>query len=654
MDGRLSKPKVRDVRLAGPLWGYYRELMKNTVAAYQLDAAEGKCPGYEGAQFVQNFRLAAGLEEGEHRGLAFCDSDVSKIMEFVAYVIEANGGDPCLHLLEKRLDDFIEIAAKAQTDDGYLVTYFINTGIEKRWTNLLECHELYSAGHLMEAAVAHFDATGKRNYLDIAVRFADHIDGVIGPEEGKLHGYCGHPEIELALCRLYHATGDAKYLKLAKYFLDQRGTEPYYFAEEWERGDKISYFYHSEMKRPERKNDFGIQTHLPVREQLTAEGHSVRAVYLYSAMADVAYETDDGELLEVCRRLYDNITHKRQMVSGGIGATYENEAFYADYFLPNDCYAETCAAVGFMFFAHRMFNIEKDAKYMDSFERTLFGCGLSGMSQDGTHYFYVNPIEADPVQWAQDSRKKHLKYGRDTWQGCGCCPPNVARFLASLGQYVYSFDKSGIYVNLYAENTAEIDLGGNTVKISQHTGYPWDGYVKIIVDPEKEGEFCVRPRLPAWCRSPEVKVNGVGCDGPRVKGYLDISRFWKKGDTIELVFPMPVVLQRAHPSIAENINRVAVMRGPVLYCAEEIDNGKELFRLCLGNDAAFEIVGGESGRFVKIIARGYKIGTSNFGDNLYAADEPYVYEEHRIVLVPYYTWNNRGEGEMRVWLNRRF
>ncbi|MCL2813342.1 MAG: glycoside hydrolase family 127 protein [Oscillospiraceae bacterium] len=650
MNCRLSKPAVRDVKLAGPLWGYYGDLLKNTVADYQLDVHEGKCPGFEGAKYIRNFRIAAGLEEGEHCGWSFCDSDLSKVMEFVAYVIEANGGNT---RLEKRMDELVEIIAKAQMDDGYCVTYFINNDISKRWTNLLECHELYSAGHLIEAAAAYFDATGKRNYLDVAIKFADHIDSVIGPGEGQLRGYCGHPEIELALVRLYHATADTKYLKLAKYFVDQRGTEPYYYAEEWERGDKISYFYHTEMPRPLRENDSGIQTHLPVREQITAEGHAVRAVYLYSAMADVAAETGDDELFEVCVKLYDNITQKRQMISGGIGATYENEAFLGDYFLPNDCYCETCAAIGFMFFAHRMSGIEKDAKYMDSFERTLYNNGLSGMAQDGKHYFYVNPLESNPAQWAQDARKKHLKYNRANWQGCGCCPPNVARFIASLGQYVYLFGSSEIYINLYAESDAVIGLMGNTVKIAQHTNYPWDEYVKIALSPQREEEFSVKLRMPAWCQNPEVKINGVKYTGVNAKGYLNMKRVWKKDDEIEIIFPMPVELYGAHPSVAENINKVAVMRGPVLYCVEEADNGKELHRLLIGKETKFETVADDSGRFTNIIAEGYKIGAPNRCGSLYSADESYIYDEMRIVFVPYYTWNNRGEGEMRVWLSKK-
>ena len=644
---KLSKPALRDVRLAGPLWGYYKKLLKDTVADYQLDVFEGKCPGFEGAKYVRNFKIAAGLEEGEQCGMVFCDSDLSKTMEFVAYVIEANGGDA--HL-EQRMDGLIDIIAKAQTDDGYCITYFINNDISKRWTNLLECHELYSAGHLIEGAAAYYGATGKRAYLDVAVKFADHIDSVIGPEGNKLHGYCGHPEIELALIRLYHATNDKKYLKLSKYFIDQRGTEPYYYAEEWDKGRKISYFYHNEMKRPSREDDSGIQTHLPVREQVTAEGHAVRAGYLYSAMADAAFETGDEGLFETCLKLYDNITQKRQAISGGVGATYENEAFYGDYFLPNDCYCETCAAVGFMFFAHRMFNIEKDAKYMDAFERTLYNNGLSGMSQDGKRYFYVNPLEAHPAQWAQDARKKHLKYSRANWQGCGCCPPNAARFIASLGQYAYSFGEKEIYITLYAENDANIGLYGNKVNIAQNTGYPWDGYVKITVSPEKEAEFSIKPRIPAWSRGYEVKINGAGYTGVVTDGFLDIERVWKKGDVIEITFPTPVELYRAHPSVRENINKFAVMRGPALYCAEEADNGKELHRLVIGKNTKFEIIPDETGQFSKIAANGQKIAASNFG-GLYDKDAGYVYEPARIIFVPYYTWNNRGEGEMAVWMN---
>ena len=399
----------------------------------------------------------------------FWDSDVAKWLEAVGYSLERHPDAK----LEKLADGVIRDMARAQAADGYLNSHYQFVEPGKRWTNLRDCHELYCAGHLMEAAVAYSRATGKRTFLDVMCRYADCIDKTFGTRKGQKRGYCGHEEIELALVKLFHATGEARYLNLAKYFVDERGRHPNYFVEEAsKRGDmKLRPFM-------DAKNLY-LQAHAPVRGQTEAVGHAVRAMYLCSGMADVAAGTGDASLRAACRRIWKSATQRRMYITGGIGSSRHGERFTCDYDLPNEtAYAETCASIGLVFFAHRMLQAEADGEYADVMERALYNGVMSGVSLDGKHFFYANPLTAHPVSYAArtgDDHGDHTDPTRQEWFGCACCPPNIARLLASLGQYVYSQRGDVLYVHLYADGTASCNLAGQRVTVTQRTEYPWQG-----------------------------------------------------------------------------------------------------------------------------------------------------------------------------------
>ena len=441
----LNKVKISDL-----FWSKYVELVRNTVIPYQWEALNDRVPDAEPSHAVTNLRIAAGLEEGEFRGFVFQDSDVAKWIEAVGYSLQSHPDSE----LEAAVDSIIDIIEKAQQPDGYLNTHFTIKQPDKRWTNLHECHELYVAGHMIEAAVAYHEATGKKKLLDIMCRFADYIDTVFGPEPEKIHGYDGHQEIELALVKLYRATGNERYLKLSKYFIDERGKEPNFFNIEWEKRGRYSFWTNTVSKKPDLKY---CQAHKPVREQKSAVGHAVRAVYMYAGMADIAAETGDNELMDACRVLWDNIVSKQMYITGGIGSTHHGEAFTFDYDLPNDTiYAETCASIGLIFFANRMLNIEQKSIYADVMERALYNNVLGAMSLDGKRFFYVNPLEVWPEASEKNPGRFHVKPVRQKWFACACCPPNVARLLTSLNNYIYSKNNNTVYT-FYISGEAEIE-----------------------------------------------------------------------------------------------------------------------------------------------------------------------------------------------------
>jgi len=390
--------------------------------------------------------------------------------------------------------------AAAQAPDGYLNSYYQTVEPERRWTNLRDCHELYCAGHLMEAAVAYYEATGKRKFLDVMCRCADHIAAVFGPGEGQKRGYCGHEEVELALMKLFRATGEKQYMEQARYFVEERGRRPHYYdIEAAARADDPKNFHF-------RTYEY-CQAHKPIREQDKVVGHAVRAMYFYSGVADVAAETNDKTLLEACRRLWKNVTRQRMYVTGGIGPTRANEGFTFDYDLPNEsAYAETCAAVALVFWAHRMLHLDPDSQYADVMERALYNGVLSGVSRDGEKFFYVNPLALYPPMFAPHDT--FFGGQRQPWFGCACCPPNLARLLASLPAYVYSSSDTEAWVHLYAAGTAALEVTGRKLTLTQETKYPWDGEVALTVTPETPATFSLALRIPAWCRKATLKVNG--------------------------------------------------------------------------------------------------------------------------------------------------
>jgi DUF1680 family protein len=579
----------------------------------------------------------------------FWDSDVGKWLEAVGYSLGTHP-DP---RLEKLADQVIDDMANAQPADGYLNSHFLLVEPGKRWSNLTDCHELYCAGHLMEAAVAYARATGKRKVLDVMCRYADCIDRTFGLRKGQLRGYCGHAEIELALVKLFHATGEKRYLNLAKYFVDERGRSPSYFVEEArKRGDLNVHPF----KTAAAKNMHRL-AHVPVREQTEAVGHAVCAMYLYSAMADVAAETHDTALLAACRRLWKSATQRRMYITGGIGSSRHTERFTCDYDLPNEtAYAETCASIGLVFFAHRMLQVEADGAYADVMERALYNGVLSGVSLDGKRFFYANPLAAHPVSYAArpgDDHGYHTDLHRQEWFGCACCPPNIARLLASIGQYVYSQNHAGLFVHLYASGSAELEVGGQRVVVNQRTQYPWQGRVELEVLPTAPGAFTVALRMPGWCRDAKIKVNGkaIRTAGLTRKGYVYLRRVWRTGDRVELVLAMPVERIASRPEVRSNCGKVALQRGPIVFCLEEVDNGRDLADITLPRKSKLAVKWEQNllGGSMTITGQALRRDRRGWGEALY---QPVNGQTTRVTLkaVPYCLWNNRKAGEMVVWV----
>lgn len=648
---RIKPVPLQNVTIADPFWSRYLDLVRNTVIPYQWEALNDRIPDAEPSHAVKNFRIAAGLEEGEFGGLVFQDSDLAKWLEAVGYALETRP-DP---QLEAIADEIIDVIEMAQQPDGYLNTYFTIKEPDKRWTNLCECHELYCAGHMMEAAVAYFNATGKRKLLDVMCRFADYIDSVFGPETGKLKGYPGHQEIELALVKLYKITGNERYLRLGEFFIQERGKDPSYFTLEWAADrEKKSHWSKGIVPAPDLKYN---QAHQSVVDQSVAVGHAVRAVYMYTGMADIAGETGNAQLLEACRRLWNNIVTRQLYITGGIGSTHHGEAFSFDFDLPNDTvYAESCASIGLIFFAHRMLQMDSSSQYADVMERALYNIVLASMSRDGRRFFYVNPLEVWPEACEKNPDRHHVKPVRQKWFGCACCPPNIARLLASLGQYVYSSNEEIVYVHLYIGGEAEVDMGGEKLRLRQENMYPRDGNIKLTVASSVSKELTLALRIPGWCRGWSLRINGkeAGSQCSLVNGYVHIMRSWNEGDTVELNLEMPVEVLQANPKVRADAGKVALQRGPLVYCLEEVDNGSNLSALTLRCDADFTVEYDEEwleGAAV-LQAHGFRTEESGWQNELY---RPVDRQERPVTLkaVPYFLWGNREPGEMQVWIRER-
>ena len=576
----------------------------------------------------------------------FWDSDIAKWIEAAGYSLATHPDKG----FEELVDGVIDMIADAQQQDGYLNVHFTVVEPENRWRNLRDMHELYCAGHLMEAAVAYYGGTGKRRLLDVMCRYADTIDSVFGPKEGQKRGYPGHEEIELALVKLYHATNEERYLDLAKFFVNERGRQPHYFD--------IEAIARGKVVETNRRGKYNYnQSHLPVREQTTAQGHAVRAMYLYSGMTDVARETGDPSLIAACEQLWKNVTERRMYVTGGVGSSSHGERFTYDYDLPNDlAYAETCATIGLVFWAHRMLQIEGEGAYADVMERALYNGGLSGISLDGRTFFYGNPLEVNPQAHENRPdlfRKPAVSTMRQEWFGCACCPPNIARLLASLGQFVYSQAEGTAYIHLYVGGQGEINIGGQSVVLTQETRYPWDGEITVTVHPEGETRFALALRIPGWCRRATLTIDGEPTEVEPLldRGYAKIERVWSPGDRVELGLAMPVERIEAHPAVRMDCGRIALQRGPLIYCLEEVDNGSNLNDIALPRDAALGVQFEEDllGGVVVIEGEATRKDPTSWQDTLYRpvssgrATAPFR-------AIPYYAWANRGPGEMLVWI----
>lgn len=581
------------------------------------------------------------------RHYIFWDSDTGKWIEAAGYSLMLQPNPE----LEKQIDSVIELIKQAQQPDGYLNVYHTTVEPGNRWTNLRDRHELYNAGHLIEGAIVYAEATGKTDLLDVMRKFVDHIDAQFGPDEGQTHAYCGHPEIELALVRLYHATGEKRYFDLAKYFVDERGQQPLYFdIEARQRGDDPAKFWAQTYRY--------CQAHVPVREQHEVVGHSVRACYLYAGMADIAAETGDDSLTNVLKDLWDDLNSGKLYITAGIGPAHANEGFTFNYDLPNEtAYAETCASISLAFWAHRMFHIDPDSRYIDVMERALYNGILSGVSFDGETFFYSNPLSSYPnvspfEQWSGITSDRF--YRRSEWFECPCCPPNLARIVASIGDYFYTTSSDTLYVHLYGENNAQITVGESKIGISQTTNYPWDEVITVGVNVENPTQFKLALRIPNWCSDASIQINGQSVDYSISRGYAVIEREWLGGDQVQLTLPMPVERMLAHPKVRQDAGQIALQRGPVVYCLEEADNGPDLANVILPREASLQTTVEPTlfGGIPAISADGLREAPSSWSDGLYLPESK-ISVNHtpvKIKAIPYFLWANRAPGEMRVWI----
>lgn len=634
---RLNTVQLSKINITDAFWKRYTDLVEDVIIPYQWDIMNDNIPGVESSHCLENFKIAAGLKKGQFYGAVFQDTDVAKWLEAVGYSLAEKKNEK----LEKLADDAIDVIVQAQQKDGYLDTYFIIKEPEQRWRNLCEGHELYSAGHMIEAAIAYYEGTGKRKLLDSMIRLADLICRTFGPEEGQNHGYPGHQEIELALVRLYRVTQDKKYLKQAKYFLDIRGVGENYFLVERKQKNFKRIFPEFEDYDPAYS-----QSHEPVRKQKTAEGHAVRAVYMYSAMADVAEEYQDKELMEACENLWENITQKRMYITGGIGSSGFLERFTTDYDLQNDSnYSETCASIGMALFSLRMANITRDSRYAEVMEQELYNNILAGIAQDGKSFFYVNPLEIKPRQCMPHTSRAHVKARRQKWFGVACCPPNIARTLASLGQYIYGVDGADIYTHLYIGNQTDIPVNNDVVQIRIDSMFPWNGNIKVKVQGVKE-KIKLHFRIPSYSENFQLYCNGEEQELKVNNGYAYVEIC--ENSRIDIQFDMPVAFLHANYKVSADVGKVAIKRGPIVYCLEEIDNGPDLQCIYLSSKEAHVRKSRSFPECFEIELQGRRLISKSEG--LYSSDG-LSYSDVNIQAIPYAYWNNRREGEMLVWIH---
>ena len=588
---------------------------------------------------IDNFDIAAGKKKGKHNGGVGGDSNVFKIIEGSAYAL-SDTPDPAL---EASIDSLIERIVAAQQPDGYLGTYWIINDISKKWTDIPRKHELYCAGHMIEAAVAYYKVTGKRKLLDAAIRLADHIDAVFGI--GKRMEAPGHEEIELALYKLYKTTSQKKYLRLATFFVDERGDPKRMVAEKVAPPDRDPNASSPQRWRPPSY----MQDHLPVTQQFYAVGHAVRATYLYSAMADLSMEGNDRKYIPSLNSIWDDIVGKKIYITGGIGTKqFHDEGFGSAYLLPNDqAYCETCSGIGFTFWNRRMSMLTGDAKFADMAELTMYNAALAGISLSGDKYFYTNPLESKG------------KAARELWDDPPCCPTNIIRFLPEIGSTIYAKTDEAIYINQFIGNKAKILMGNQQITLNMETEYPWDGKIMLHVDPQAPIDLSLHIRIPGWARNElitgglysyvanqivskvvVIKVNGSSITNFKMeKGYAVIQRKWKKDDKIEVELPMQVRLIEGNIKIVDTHDKIVISRGPLVYCVEETDNNN-YFKT---DDKAYMLPTGLSMEYKKDLLNGVVIihgAVSSTNNN----------KEINITAIPYYVWCNREQGQMKVWL----
>lgn len=641
---RANSLDLKKVSIHDSFWSKHVDLVRNAIIPYQWEVMNDRIPDAESSHCLENFKIAAGRAKGDFYGAVFQDTDVAKWLEAVGFSLACYSDE----VLEKTADEVIDLIADAQCEDGYINTYFTIKEPDKRWTDLCEGHELYTAGHLMEAAVAYYEGTGKRKFLDCMCKFADLICDTFGTEEGKIHGYPGHEEVEIGLIKLARVTGNKNYMDQAKYFVDARGVGENYFMKEMSRPDYKMIFPEFADYTPAYS-----QSHKPVREQTTAEGHAVRAVYLYCAMADLAEAYQDEGLLKACKTLWNNIVEKRMYLTGGIGSSGHLERFTVDYDLPNEYnYSESCASIGLALFGLRMAQITGESQYMDVAERALYNTVLAGIALDGKSFFYVNPLEVWPPACMEGTSKKHVKPIRQKWFGVACCPPNIARTLASLGQYVYSQkpEKKELYVNLFVSNETELDWNKDKIFVKLQTEFPWVNTYSLEVKNVPADGMDLMLRVPDYAQDYQVKADGNIYEENKEseKGYRRVHV--EKDTKVEVSFAAPAKFVYANPQVRADSGKVAIVRGPLVYCLEEIDNSQNLPAIFVDTDEPLKEEKSDLfGGIVTVKAKGKKILEASVSDSLYSGEKPQL-EDVELTAIPYPYWNNRGEGEMLVWM----
>lgn len=648
--------QLNQVQVTSEFWQRYRNLVVKEVLPYQWEVMNDQAniniaddPQNNGqdknSHAIANLKIAAGLESGHHYGFPFQDTDVYKWLEAAAYSFSYHQDDN----LKKITDELIDLIADAQDDDGYLSTYFQIDAPERKFKRLQQSHELYTMGHYIEAGVAYYQATGNQKALQIAERMADCIDKNFGLKDGQIHGYDGHPEIELALARLFEATQEQRYLDLAHYFLNQRGQNPEFFDEQI-KADGVDRDLIAGMRDFPRRY---YQAAEPIKDQETADGHAVRVVYLCTGMAMVARHTGDQELLAACKRFWNDIVKRRMYITGNIGSTTTGEAFTYDYDLPNDTmYGETCASVGMSFFAKEMLKIEAKGEYGDILEKELFNGSLSGMSLDGKHFFYVNPLEADPTASKLNPGKSHILTHRADWFGCACCPANLARLITSVDQYIYTVHDKTILSHQFIANEASFSDG---VTVTQTNNFPWQGDIKYHLENADHKTYQFGIRVPQWSQDEfSVSVNGQNVDATIEDGFIYLTIDQDNVD-IELTLNMATKLMRSNNRVKANFGQVAVTRGPLVYAAEEADNEAPLwdYHVNTKDDATYDYQEETLGGVGVITVPATREQLESTDDALYKSIDDVPNEiDTQLTLVPYYSWANRLNGQMRVWLYR--
>lgn len=635
-----------EVKLTDSFLGGFADLVRREVIPYQWETLNDRVEGAAPSYCMRNFRVAAkrlghGFKDepcDEFGGYWFQDTDFYKWIEAVGYSLSQHPDEA----LMKLADDAVEVVCAAQCDDGYLDTYYTINAPDKRFTNLRDDHELYCLGHLIEGAVGYYEATGHDRLLNAARRYADCVCERFGDGEGQLRGYPGHEIAELALVKLYQLTGDKKYLRLAEFFINERGTTPNYFARE-----------HGEEEPPAGSGRFEYhQAHKPVREQDEAVGHAVRAVYLYAGMAAAARETGDESLVRACKTLWNNIERKKLYINGGIGASPAGEAFSYNYHLPNDrMYNETCASIGLVFFARRMLELDVNSRYADVMERALYNGIPSGMALDGKSFFYVNPLEVEPEGCYRDAFRRHVALPRQKWFGCACCPPNIARLMASVQNYAYGKNDDTLFIHLYAAGEIDTQIASKRVHLSIEGNYPWDDTVTLrFID---DCDVKIALRIPDWCGK-------IIIDGREVtlyeteNGYFNVCGNHTAGSTLTVRLPMKPMFRRANTRVRDDIGKVALMRGPVVYCIEEADNGDRLHLCEVDTSLTPAETDGNKIFDGMICLRAY--GRKLAGDSedfLYTESLDETYTPTTLYYIPYFAWDNRGVGEMRVYVTKK-